>query len=55
MSKLSPETVEFLLGVVSSLSLSASAPDFESTAALIVKAKRELAEQRGPAPTEVGT
>ena len=41
---MSRETLEFLSNVVASLTLSASAPDFDVTARLISQAKRELAE-----------
>lgn len=42
MVDISPETLEFLAGLVRQVNLSASAPDFEQAALRVGQAKREI-------------
>lgn len=42
---MSPDVVEWLLALVNSVTLNAGGDDFEEVAAIVVKAKRELAAQ----------
>ncbi len=42
--RLTPQTVELLLGLLDRVTLQASAPDFEQAAAAVVAARRELTD-----------
>jgi hypothetical protein len=49
---MSPETLRWLQSLVNSVSLSVGADDFEATAIVVAKAKRELADAVAAAQIE---
>lgn len=49
---MSPEVIAWLQGLVNSVTLNVGAEDFEEVAALVTKAKRELAQAVDALPDE---